>query len=141
MSEPWKLFNLPLRGYLHLRSNNNQNEIMYATLLPPLESRKKLAQVKGPTSPPPSLGQPHPSLNECDAATKAPFFYWLLSGPTKTIYAKKRISRCEKRYEKFERTHIRNEGDPWKYIGFLLVQRNSFLETWTTYNDVCPAYH
>ena len=45
----------------------------------------------------------------------------------------------EKRYDKFERTHIRNEVDPWKYIGFLLVQRNSFLATWTIYNDVCPA--
>lgn len=39
-----------------------------------------------------------------------------------------------------ERTQLRNEGDQWKYIGFLLVQRNSFLATWTTYNDVCPAY-
>jgi hypothetical protein len=47
----------------------------------------------------------------------------------------------EKRYEKFERTHIWNEGDPWKYIGFLLGQRNYFLATWTTYNEVCPAYH
>lgn len=47
----------------------------------------------------------------------------------------------EKRYEKCERTHIRNEGDQWKYIGFLLVQRHYFLATWTTYNDVCPAYH
>ena len=35
----------------------------------------------------------------------------------------------EKGYEKFGRTHIRNEGDPCKYIGFLLVQRNSFLAT------------
>lgn len=35
----------------------------------------------------------------------------------------------------------RGEGDPWKYIGFLLVQRNSFLATWTTSNDVCLAYH
>ena len=33
------------------------------------------------------------------------------------------------------------EDDLWKYIGFLLVQRNYFLATWTTYNDVCPAYH
>ena len=24
--------------------------------------------------------------------------------------------------------------------GFLLVPLNSFLATWTTYNDVCPAY-
>jgi hypothetical protein len=62
--------------------------------------------------------------------TLALLVWWLL--PRRFIYA---------RYEKFERTHIRNEGGPWKYIGFLLVQRNSFLATWTTYNDVCPAYH
>lgn len=67
------------------------------------------------------------------------------------LWATKMISLCpskdlemlihEKRYEKCERTHIRNEGDQWKYIGFLLVQRNYFLATLTTYNDVCPAYH
>lgn len=47
----------------------------------------------------------------------------------------------EKRYEKCERTELRNEGDPWKYIGFLFVQRHYFLATWTTYNDACPASH
>lgn len=67
------------------------------------------------------------------------------------VWATKTLSLCpskhlemlihEKRYEKFGRTHIRNEGGPWKYIGFLLVQRNYFLATWTTYNDVCPASH
>ena len=66
------------------------------------------------------------------------------------VVATKTISLCpskdlemlihEKQYEKCEISQLRNEGDPWKYIGFLLVQRNYFLATWTTYNDVCPAY-
>jgi hypothetical protein len=36
---------------------------------------------------------------------------------------------------------IQNEDNPWKYIDFLLVQRNYFLATWTAYNKVCPPYH
>lgn len=47
------------------------------------------------------------------------------------LWATKMISLCpskdlemlihEKRYEKCERTHIRNEGDQWKYIGSLIL--------------------
>jgi hypothetical protein len=68
--------------------------------------------------------------------------WWLLATKTISLCPSKDLEMLihEKRYEKCEITQLRNEGDPWKYIGFLLVQRNYFLATWTTYNDVCPAY-
>lgn len=67
-----------------------------------------------------------PKTLACGPAAELTFFL---------VVVTKTISLCpsndlemlihEKLDEKCERTQVLHEGDPWKYIGFLLVQRNS----------------